>query len=149
MSLTGLKERYFLGQERSYRFRLLSLCMNVDYLCNWSWALLFTVYLCLHHPFTWHQSQYWNAADVYHQHRPLRSTRESTVWPGTTFKLQSKDTNTLHHTFPSAFPLVRNQPPSVILIPFHCCRTRSRSWVHVSSSGFNHSCTDVSQSRWG
>lgn len=79
--------------------------LNVDYLCNWSWALLSTVYLCLHHPFTWHQSQYWNAAEVYHQHWPLRSTRESTVWLATPFKLQSKDTNTLHHTFPSCFPI--------------------------------------------
>lgn len=142
MTLIGLKERHFLGRERSCRFWLLSLCRLFMKL-----KLSLTVYCVLLSTSPLYMASVDTKMPAELYHRLLRSQENPLcdMLPIPSYRAGTL-TNTPHHTFTSCFPIVRNNPPRVITIPFHCCTTCSRNIVHVSSSNFNHPFTEVSQS---
>lgn len=95
MSLIGLKERYFLGQERSYRFRLLSLCIE----CRLFMQLKLspTVYCVLMSTSFLHMT----SESILKCSRGLSPARALKI----NMRIYCVTCYTLHHTFPSCFPI--------------------------------------------
>lgn len=132
MALIALKERHFLSRERSCRFWLLSLRIECRllmqlklnptvYCALLSTSLYMTLYITLVNTKM--------PAELYHG--PLRSQENllCDMLPIPSYRAGTLILLTTHS--PPAFQFVRNNPPRVITIPFHC---------HTTCSGTQHTC---------
>lgn len=109
MALIGLKERHFLGRERSCRFWLLSLCIECRLFMKLKLSL--TVYCILLSTSPLHMASVDTKMPAELYHRLLRSQENPLcdMLPIPSYRAGTP-TNTPHHTFTSCFPICEEQP---------------------------------------